>query len=366
MRYFLDTGFLLLYCMFSIPYTPTDTSFVFAFLCIVILCCLCYFAESPLFRLGTGAAVLFLSLLFSSFFCFFPVMFYVFLRERRRPLFLAFGLSFFYRAAVVPDTLPPLPLLYVLSGFLLAALLQFHTRQYEQLALEFCRSQDDSREHHLLLSEKNRALLEKQDYEIYTATLRERNRIAREIHDNMGHLLTRSILLLGAARTVNQQDSLHPLLDDLDVSLNSAMDSIRNSVHDLHDESIDLKEAVQGLISDFTFCPVILQYDMGRILPREVKYCFISVTKEALSNVMRHSNASQVEITMQEHPALYQLSIEDNGSLYAASTRKDSRRGIGLSNMEERIHALKGTIQITQNPGFRIFIIIPKEGRNTI
>ncbi len=361
MRYFHDTGFLLLYCMFSILYIPADTSFVFAFLCALILCCVCYFAESSLIRLGTGVVALSLSLLFPSFFCFFPAMFYVFLREHRWPLLLAFGLLSFYYAAFAPDTRSSLPLLYGLSGFLLAALLKLHTGQYERLAYQFRRIQDDSREHHLLLSEKNRVLLEKQDYEIYTATLRERNRIAREIHDNVGHLLSRSILLLGAARTINQQDSLHPLLNNLDVTLNSAMDSIRNSVHDLHDDSVDLKEAIQSLVLDFTFCKVVLQYDMGRSLPREVKYCFISVTKEALSNVMRHSNASQVQLTMQEHPALYQLCIEDNGSLRSSKAEKDtSHRGIGLSNIEERVRALNGTLQITKNPGFRIFIIIPK------
>ena len=61
---------------------------------------------------------------------------------------------------------------------------------------------DDSTEKNLLLEEKNHMLVEKQNYEIYTATLKERNRIAREIHDNVGHLLSRSILITGAAKAV--------------------------------------------------------------------------------------------------------------------------------------------------------------------
>ena len=64
---------------------------------------------------------------------------------------------------------------------------------------ELKRTRDDSRERDLLLSQKNKALLEKQDYEIYNATLKERNRIAREIHDNVGHVLSKFILMLGAA-----------------------------------------------------------------------------------------------------------------------------------------------------------------------
>lgn len=208
----------------------------------------------------------------------------------------------------------------------------------------------------------------KQDYEIYAATLKERNRIAREIHDNVGHLLSRSILITGAAKAINASDALSPVLDDLDHSLNQAMTSIRTSVHDLHDESLNLKEAAESLTSDFTFCPVTLNYDMGFEVPREIKYCFISIVKEALSNVARHSNATLVQITMREHPALYQLCIEDNGTLEEGLSLSEnnrealfSSRGIGLSNMNDRLKILNGNLQITIQKGFRLFITIPKE-----
>lgn len=46
---------------------------------------------------------------------------------------------------------------------------------------------------------------------------------------------------------------------------------------------------------------------MGNDLPKEIKYCFIGVVKEALANVMKHSNATHVVIIMRAHPALYQL-----------------------------------------------------------
>lgn len=362
-HYFQDIGFLLFYCMFSALYTPVDPMFVLAFLCALSFCCVCCLNGSSWLHIGAETVFLALSFCFPSFFCFFPAVFYRILQERRRAAFLCSFLLLFYHLSTFLYTAAPLPLFYSLSGFLLALLLQSHTGQYGELASQFRKIQDDSRENNLLLAEKNQALLEKQDYEIYTATLRERNRIAREIHDNVGHLLSRSILLLGAARTVNQQASLQPLLDQLDASLNSAMDSIRSSVHDLHDDSVNLEECVQSLIDGFSFCPVLLQYDMGRAVVREVKYCFISVIKEALSNVIRHSNASQVHITLREHPALYQLCIEDDGTRRAAGidNGQPGHRGIGLSNMKERVHALNGTLQITAETGFRIFIIIPKE-----
>ena len=78
-------------------------------------------------------------------------------------------------------------------GCVIAGLFQYQTRRYDRLDEKFRRTRDDSVEKNLLLREKNQSILEKQDYEIYTATLRERNRIAREIHDNVGHMLSRSI-----------------------------------------------------------------------------------------------------------------------------------------------------------------------------
>ena len=211
----------------------------------------------------------------------------------------------------------------------------------------------------LLLSEKNKALLEKQDYEIYNATLKERNRIAREIHDNVGHVLSRSILMVGAAKTINKEPGMTAILKNLEDSLNHAMNSIRNSVHDLHDEAVNLEEVEKSLVHEFTFCSVQMVYDMTREVPREVKYCFISITKEAFANIMKHSNATKVQLILREHPGLYQLCIEDNGTNTFYDPEKS---GIGIVNMKERVNALGGTIQIFTDKGFRIFITIPKCG----
>lgn len=77
------------------------------------------------------------------------------------------------------------------------------------LEQEMIRLRDTSTELNLVLQEKNKNLMEKQDYEIYLATLRERNRIAREIHDNVGHMLSRSILQMGALITIHKEEPLH-------------------------------------------------------------------------------------------------------------------------------------------------------------
>lgn len=209
-----------------------------------------------------------------------------------------------------------------------------------------------------MLRKSNAQLIDSQNDQIYIATLKERNRIAREIHDSVGHMLSRSILQVGALLTICKDETINPHLETLNDSLNKAMNSIRSSVHDLHDEAIDLKRALTGIIQPFTFCPVRLEYGISSSLPKEIKYCFLSITKEALNNIMKHSNATKVSIIAKEHPGFYQFLIEDNGTDILPLTEEHS--GIGLSNMNERINAMHGILHISTEHGFRIFISIPK------
>jgi len=393
MRYFTDSAILLLYSMLAFFYVPADQALVFSLLFTVILGCVTYLCRAseteswshnslPVLKrfdnrilVLTGSYVIFgfSSLWIPDLLLFFPLLLYQTLSAGLFPLAVV-EFPFWGLLAFRFHKFPEFLCLAGIFGFILAFFLWSHTRQYEILTRNFRQSRDDSEEHALLLSEKNKALLEKQDYEIYAATLRERNRIAREIHDNVGHVLSRSILMTAACKTINKDEALDPLLGNLEESLNGAMNSIRSSVHDLHDDAVNLEDAIKGLVKDFSFCPVTLTYDMSRQVPREVKYSLISITKEGLSNVMRHSNADSVNILLREHPALYQLCIEDNGTLGSKipdiQTDADSNKmetvsgGMGLSNIRDRVKALGGTVQITQEKGFQIFVTIPKSVSN--
>lgn len=85
----------------------------------------------------------------------------------------------------------------------------------EKLTKMLINTRDNSKELTTQLVEKNKAMQRNQDYEIYLATLKERNRIAREIHDNVGHMLTRSILQLGALSVINKDETVGEAINDL-------------------------------------------------------------------------------------------------------------------------------------------------------
>lgn len=243
----------------------------------------------------------------------------------------------------------------IVSVFMVVALL-LKIRTLDQAALRerFLNLSDETRELSHDLKMQNQALIEKQDSEIHTATLDERNRIAREIHDNVGHQLSSALLQVGALMVTSPtKEGMSTLKDTLDL----AMDNIRNSVHNLYDDSIDLDAQIQKLTDAFTFCKATLNLHMETTPEPRVKYAILAIVKEALSNVTRHSNASRVEISLVEHPGFYQLIILDNGS----TVTYNPDDGIGLKNIAHRIEALKGYFVIRTAKGFELFITIPKE-----
>ncbi len=303
---------------------------------------------------------------FPVFLCFFPLLIHDFLSLGSGPNIHRILITLFLSCVPVLFIHRELLALSGAAAILcmssVGGLLAWYESETLRLRKLYYQNMDDHTEYQNLLREKNRTLLDKQNSEIYAATLKERNRIAREIHDNVGHLLSRSILMVGAVRTVNRDTALNTSLEQLESSLNQAMTSIRTSVHDLYDEALNLKEAVEKLVSSFSFCSVSLEYDMGSRLPPSIRYCFLSILKEALSNVIRHSDATSVDILMREHEDIYQLIIQDNGSPSPFSPPSDRQTsgGMGLSSMKERVQNLHGSIRFTCDNGFRIFVLIPK------
>ena len=339
--------------MLQLFFTPGEDAFVLAFLAAVtVLAGDALFSFDP--RAGWRLGICTAAMLPMPEFCFFLPVFTWKAGQKQNWIFPAAGaviaLGHFSQGYFSPAGIS-LCLVCSCAAWLSAE----KTRKLEDYRRELLTHIDSSREQALLLEEKNKALREKQDYEIYTATLRERNRIAREIHDNVGHLLSRSILLAGAIRAINRESALCEPLQNLEDSLNTAMTSIRSSVHDLHDEAVDLETASRDLLQQFTFCRTDFRYDMSRSVPRDVKYCFLAILKEALNNVMKHSDATLVEIRIQEQPGLYQLIIRDNGSASAVQNT-----GIGLTNMTQRVQELGGIFRIHRENGFEIYITIPR------
>lgn len=387
MKRVLDLAVLWIYCIMAAIFVPVDIPFVAASLAAVIYGCGSSLVRSGGIRFGLTLLFLSFSVICPQFLIYVPLTAYTLLDAvqpaaqegnptgldedmacRLSPgcdilearsyvsgfLVCCFGAAFYLssdRALIW----------FTAVGCMIAGVVQYQTGRYGMLDAKYRRTRDDSVEKNLLLREKNQSLLEKQDYEIYTATLRERNRIAREIHDNVGHMLSRSILMVGAMKAVHGEGSLKEPLCRLEDTLSAAMTSVRESVHDLHDEAINLKEVLESLTGEYTFCQTRLVYDMGYEVPREIRYGFIAIVKEALNNVMKHSNATWVQVVAREHPGMYQLVIEDNGTSGIGRKHDGYGGGIGIRNMKERVDTFGGNLEIQTQKGWRVHITVPKK-----
>lgn len=227
------------------------------------------------------------------------------------------------------------------------------------------RDRDELRERSLQLEEKNRDLLDRQEYEAQLATLTERSRIAREIHDNVGHLLTRAIVQVEALRVVHADDpAVEAEFGTVANTLHEALDTTRSSVHALADDACDLSVQIRQVVDSAckgTGLSATCNVAAGAASP-QVTACLTAVVREALSNTLRHADgATHVSVELVEHPNWWRLTVTDNGKEPSSST---SGAGMGLVSMEDRVRALGGTMRAEYSDtahGFVVFASIPKD-----
>lgn len=251
----------------------------------------------------------------------------------------------------------PIFTLFLLMGFSIAAvLLKYRYMDTLDLQHAYVLQRDATKELANVLQDRNDDLIIKQAYEIKIATLNERNRIAREIHDNVGHLLSSSLLQVGALQAIHQEETWNDSLQSLRTTISTAMDTVRTSVHDLHEESIDFEIVINNLMDSYTFCPISLEYSILHPLAQHVIAQFLAIIKECMNNTMKHSNATLLQIILREQHDFYQFIIHDNGT----HIRMNSN-GIGLKNIQDRIDAMHGYVNINITEGFQVFITLPKE-----
>ena len=239
----------------------------------------------------------------------------------------------------------------------LAALLALRTTHSLAEQHELKRLRDTLQESVLHLCRKNAELDEARAYQERAATLAERARIARAIHDNVGHLLTRSIFQVEALQVVHASDALGPELAPLGATLHEALDTVRASVHNLHDESVDLEVQLASLARTYPGGTAELAYTAdGRATPA-ITDCLTSITREALANAARHGHASHVRIAVEEHPTFWRLRVTNNGPV----AEPLPPAGLGLRSMRERVDAHGGTFWAAPTPdGFTVFATVPK------
>lgn len=193
----------------------------------------------------------------------------------------------------------------------------------------------------------------------------ERNKIAREIHDTVGHTMTALIVQLQAARMLQQHD-LRQSADTLNRCedlARSVLQEVRLSVRALRDEGenhLSIVDTLRKLIKDFSDMTGMLtslqvQGDLTWI-STSLQPTIFRLIQESLTNAKRHGNASEATVTLHASDHQIEIAIIDNGKGAAEVVP-----GFGLINMRERVQEHSGFIEFEtlKENGFRVQIVIP-------
>ncbi len=198
------------------------------------------------------------------------------------------------------------------------------------------------------------------------ATLQERNRIAREIHDALGHALT--------AQSIQLENALLFLPPDAEKSKSFlqasqglgalALQEVRRSIATLRSNPLNgrsLKDAIAASISTFHSTTGIepnYTLQLSQPIPTEISTALYRILQESLTNISKHSGATQVSIHLQQHHDTIHLQIADNGKGF---DRDRNTTGFGLQGMRERTAALGGHFLLASQlqQGCRITVSIP-------
>jgi ligand-binding sensor domain-containing protein/signal transduction histidine kinase len=198
------------------------------------------------------------------------------------------------------------------------------------------------------------------------AVERDRARIAKDIHDDVGAGLTQITLLTELAR--REPERVTPHLDRIAGSarqLTRAMDEIVWAVDPQHDTLDGLMDYISAYAEDFLQTARIrCRMDLPVTLPAarveaESRYNLFLALKETLNNVVKHAHATEVWLRLRIEPKTFTLIVEDNGRGFpaaavnvAAGIRADRiTAGSGLANLEKRLAAVAGRCEVHSRPG---------------
>ena len=199
----------------------------------------------------------------------------------------------------------------------------------------------------------------------------ERLRIARELHDIIGHSLGTIAVQAGVGRHLmeTEPEKAADALDNIAKISRESLDEVRSVVAALRDDEppyhpalglADLPELVEtvratGLAVDFT------PPDDLEAIPRQTGAAVYRITREALTNVVRHAHASTARVQVVHQNGRIEVAVRDDGAVAGNGPAGDSEPGHGIIGMRERAEALGGSLSAgpASDGGFLVTVSLP-------
>lgn len=343
MRKFIEKSIIAIFALYTSYSLFPDMDLVFYFLVSIVCSITLDLLAHKKYRYIMYLAFITLVFYNNLFLFYFPLIYY--------NIYIDFkGYSLFFLPLILVDFSSAILILSITSCYL-----SHTTDSIDNIVNEYRNVRDNLKEDALYLKKYNEQLEIDREKNIHIAILTERNRIAREIHDSIGHSISSSILQVKALKIISDKTLDEPL-DLLQNTLNNGMDDIRKSLQGIRDESLDLKRKIESLIDEIPNLNVEFLYDIGNDLEYNLKFDILSIIKEAMTNTIKHSNATNLSISMISQPKFYSISIKDNGDKMPTF----ENRGIGLDYINETANKYNGLFNYSFENGFKMHLTLMK------
>ena len=223
------------------------------------------------------------------------------------------------------------------------------------------------------LKQKNKTQQEynRQQNELFNTIVstqdQERKRIAQDIHDSLGSVLSAARLKLsslGENKDSLDADQVEKYQATLDL-LDEASSELRNISHNIMPATLSklgLVAALQNLIGKISSHPGMqisfTAHEFEGRIEETAEMSIYRIILELINNIVKHAAANKVTIQLIKYPAYINLVVEDNGRGFNYAKALEEKKGIGLGNILSRVEYLKGTIDIDSSPGKGTTVII--------
>lgn len=285
--------------------------------------------------------------------------------ERFKDRAVLFGVScgLFTISFIVGGILEGRSALAIISGMLFGLLAIVIDYIVVQFLLKFYSNNIELRAALREADESKTQLREAYEQLTLTKVYEERNRIAKDIHDNAGHSMTTVIMQTEAAKLLideNPAEAKNRIIS-ANIQARNALEQMRQSVHLLagREETRTLREELQEIIAQtIDGTDIKARYDMNDVRPTKEQYRFIcNSVKELLANGIRHGKATAFYIELKEVFGNIELLVSDNGS----GVDGHICEGFGLKGVREKAEALGGKCVYSSETGegFETEITLP-------
>ena len=182
----------------------------------------------------------------------------------------------------------------------------------------------------------------------------ERAQIGRELHDNINQSLTTARLYCEIC--LDHEKTNRELLNKTILILNSSIQEIRNLSKQLSYpsyETTNMKELIMELVeavnrTQKVAIQLITREQNKKLIPQDIQTALYRITQEQLTNILKHAQATLVDLVIVSTSKSISLQIQDNGRGF---DMQQKRKGVGLTNILSRVEALDGTLDLYAKPG---------------